>query len=85
MLLWTRYAIHLILISVSMMQVSRYKLKPFHRARVCFLGFPDEEKSHMVEILKENGGEPVDLDDSTCTHLVSQHYSCHDTDNFCSC
>ncbi|XKL61643.1 hypothetical protein PGB90_001476 [Kerria lacca] len=50
--------------------VSKYKLKPFYRSRVCFLGFPEEEKHHMIEILKENGGESVDENDSTCTHLV---------------
>lgn len=26
----------------------------------------------MIEVLKENGGESVDLTDATCTHMVSR-------------
>lgn len=29
----------------------------------------------MIEILRENGGEPAELDDSACTHLVSTSWS----------
>lgn len=56
----------------NVLQVSKYKLKLFHGSKVCFLGFPEEEKNHMIEVLKENGGEPVDLTDITCTHMVSE-------------
>jgi hypothetical protein len=47
-----------------------YKLKPFHGARVCFCGFPDDERQHMVEVLQENGGAATELEDPTCTHVV---------------
>ncbi|XP_017768684.1 PREDICTED: protein ECT2 isoform X4 [Nicrophorus vespilloides] len=50
--------------------VSEFKLKPFHGARVCFLGFPEEEEKHMAEILVSNGGTVAPLDDPTCTHVV---------------
>ncbi|XP_017768682.1 PREDICTED: protein ECT2 isoform X2 [Nicrophorus vespilloides] len=53
--------------------VSEFKLKPFHGARVCFLGFPEEEEKHMAEILVSNGGTVAPLDDPTCTHVVMDH------------
>jgi len=48
-----------------------YKLKPFHGARVCLFGFPDDERQHMIEVLQENGGTATDLKDPACTHVVS--------------
>ncbi|XP_065214544.1 protein ECT2 isoform X3 [Planococcus citri] len=51
--------------------ISQYKLKPFHGSRICFLGYPEEEKNHMIEVLRENGGEPTDIVDQNCTHLVT--------------
>lgn len=50
--------------------MAEHKLKPFFGARVCFLGFPAEEQSHMAEILIENGGVVTDIDDSCCSHVV---------------
>ncbi|XP_059478644.1 protein ECT2 [Neocloeon triangulifer] len=50
--------------------VQQYKLKPFTGARICFFGFPDEEKKHMEAVLIENCGTLVDIDDSSCTHVV---------------
>jgi hypothetical protein len=47
-----------------------YKLKPFHGARVCFHGFPDDERQHMTEVLQENGGTATELEDPACTHVV---------------
>ncbi|KAJ9588187.1 hypothetical protein L9F63_018451, partial [Diploptera punctata] len=47
-----------------------HKLKPFHGAKVCFFGFPDEEKQHMTEVLLENGGTAAELEDPNCTHVV---------------
>lgn len=47
-----------------------YKLKPFHGARVCLFGFPDDERQHMIEVLQENGGTATDLKDPACTHVV---------------
>ncbi|XP_073980533.1 epithelial cell transforming 2 pebble isoform X2 [Rhodnius prolixus] len=49
---------------------AEYKLKPFHGARVCFLGFPEDERKHMADILIENGGLPTDIEDPACTHVV---------------
>lgn len=53
----------------SMFQ-SEYKLKPFHGAKVCFVGFPEEEEKHMTEVLLSNGGAVANLEDPTCTHVV---------------
>ncbi|XP_060518985.1 protein ECT2 isoform X3 [Cylas formicarius] len=50
--------------------VANYKLKAFHGARVCFLGFPEEEELHMVEVLVANGGMVTSADDPNCTHVV---------------
>ncbi|XP_076254864.1 epithelial cell transforming 2 pebble isoform X4 [Rhynchophorus ferrugineus] len=50
--------------------ISNYKLKPFYGARVCFLGFPEDEENHMREVLLSNGGTVASADDSTCTHVV---------------
>ena len=49
------------------------RLKPFHGARVCFLGFAEDERKHMEDILVENGGTPTDIEDPICTHVVSRH------------
>lgn len=54
---------------------SQYKLKPFHGARVCFVGFPEEEEKHMTEILLHNGGTVTNLEDTTCTHVVSFYFA----------
>lgn len=48
-----------------------HRLKPFHGARVCFVGFPEEEEQHMTEILVSNGGTVTNVDDPACTHVVS--------------
>ncbi|XP_026467941.1 protein ECT2-like isoform X2 [Ctenocephalides felis] len=50
--------------------ISEHKLKPFQGSRVCFLGFPADEQQHMSEILVENGGVLVELEDPSCTHVV---------------
>ncbi|CAG9853619.1 unnamed protein product [Phyllotreta striolata] len=48
----------------------KHKLKPFHGARVGFVGFADEEEKHMTEVLVLNGGTVTSLDDPNCTHVV---------------
>ncbi|KAF7287575.1 epithelial cell transforming 2 pebble isoform X2 [Rhynchophorus ferrugineus] len=53
--------------------ISNYKLKPFYGARVCFLGFPEDEENHMREVLLSNGGTVASADDSTCTHVVMEN------------
>ncbi|XP_025992199.1 protein ECT2 isoform X6 [Solenopsis invicta] len=50
--------------------IATYKLKPFYGARICFFGFPEEEKRHMCEILEQQGGESTEIDDPSCTHVV---------------
>ncbi|XP_012533950.1 protein ECT2 isoform X2 [Monomorium pharaonis] len=50
--------------------IATYKLKPFYGAKVCFSGFPEEEKRHMCEILEQQGGEATEIDDPNCTHVV---------------
>ena len=51
-----------------------HKLKVFAGARVCFVGFPEDETQHMAEVLVNNGGTTCPLDDSDCTHVVSTFY-----------
>ncbi|XP_076234414.1 epithelial cell transforming 2 pebble [Calliopsis andreniformis] len=51
--------------------ITRYKLKPFFGAKVCFFGFPEEEKRHMCEVLQQQGGESTEIDDPNCTHVVT--------------
>ncbi|XP_071877128.1 epithelial cell transforming 2 pebble isoform X8 [Bombus fervidus] len=50
--------------------ITTHKLKPFFGAKVCFFGFPDEEKRHMCEVLQQQGGESTEIDDPNCTHVV---------------
>ncbi|KAH0949346.1 hypothetical protein HN011_009987 [Eciton burchellii] len=50
--------------------VDDYRLKPFHGAKVCFSGFPEDEKKHMCEVLQEQGGEATEINDPCCTHVV---------------
>lgn len=47
-----------------------HRIKRFEGQRVCFFGFSPEEHQEMVDILKSNGGIPVDLDDPTCSHVI---------------
>ena len=50
---------------------SAYKVKPFHGACVCLLGFAEDEHLHMKEELERNGGrETLDANDGQCTHIV---------------
>ncbi|CAK1548456.1 unnamed protein product [Leptosia nina] len=50
--------------------IKEHKLKVFTGARVCFMGFPDDETQHMAEVLASNGGASCQLDDPDCTHVV---------------
>ncbi|KAK5647138.1 hypothetical protein RI129_005602 [Pyrocoelia pectoralis] len=50
--------------------IAEYKLKPFHGAKVCFFGFPEDEDKHMAEVLEANGGSVTHLEDVECTHVV---------------
>nr|XP_023015310.1 protein ECT2 isoform X1 [Leptinotarsa decemlineata] len=53
--------------------VAEHKLKPFHGAKVCFVGFDEKEENHMVEVLLSNGGIVTTLDDPNCTHVVMEN------------
>ncbi|XP_037872092.1 protein ECT2 isoform X2 [Bombyx mori] len=50
--------------------IKEHKLKVFAGARVCFVGFPEDETQHMGEVLASNGGAVCPLDDPDCTHVV---------------
>ncbi|XP_046967578.1 protein ECT2 isoform X5 [Vanessa cardui] len=50
--------------------IKEHKLKVFAGARVCFVGFPEDETQHMAEVLASNGGATCALDDADCTHVV---------------
>ncbi|XP_039745490.1 protein ECT2 isoform X2 [Pararge aegeria] len=50
--------------------IKEHKLKVFAGARVCFVGFPEDETQHMAEVLASNGGAACPLDDPDCTHVV---------------
>ncbi|XP_044266145.1 protein ECT2 isoform X2 [Tribolium madens] len=52
--------------------VTEFKLKPFHGAKVCFVGFAEDEKKHMTDILLSNGGTVTSLDDPQCSHVVME-------------
>ncbi|KZC06654.1 Protein ECT2, partial [Dufourea novaeangliae] len=64
--------------------ITTYKLKPFFGAKVCFFGFPEEEKRHMCEVLQQQGGKSTEIDDPNCTHVVTdvksrEYKKCNDT------
>ncbi|XP_022822603.1 protein ECT2 isoform X3 [Spodoptera litura] len=50
--------------------IKEHKLRVFAGARVCFVGFPEDETQHMAEVLASNGGGTCQLDDPDCTHVV---------------
>lgn len=49
-----------------------HKLKLFEGHKICFLGFPEDEKQHMIDVLKANGGSECEIDDIECSHVVSE-------------
>ncbi|KAF5277685.1 hypothetical protein FQR65_LT03665 [Abscondita terminalis] len=60
--------------------VSEHRLKPFHGAKVCFLGFPEDEDRHMTEVLEANGGTITNLEDIACTHVVMEQAEIYTSD-----
>ncbi|XP_048481559.1 protein ECT2 isoform X4 [Plutella xylostella] len=50
--------------------IKEHKLRVFAGARVCFVGFPEDETQHMADVLASNGGAVCALDDPDCTHVV---------------
>ncbi|KAL0850064.1 hypothetical protein ABMA28_011962 [Loxostege sticticalis] len=55
--------------------IKEHKLKVFAGARVCFVGFPEDETQHMAEVLASNGGVTCPLDDPDCTHVVVDEHN----------
>ncbi|XP_046967592.1 protein ECT2 isoform X7 [Vanessa cardui] len=55
--------------------IKEHKLKVFAGARVCFVGFPEDETQHMAEVLASNGGATCALDDADCTHVVVDEHN----------
>ncbi|XP_026726147.1 protein ECT2 isoform X4 [Trichoplusia ni] len=55
--------------------IKEHKLKVFAGARVCFVGFPEDETQHMAEVLASNGGGTCQLDDPDCTHVVVDEHN----------
>uniref|UniRef100_A0A0K8TS04 Putative guanine nucleotide exchange factor pebble n=1 Tax=Tabanus bromius TaxID=304241 RepID=A0A0K8TS04_TABBR len=54
---------------------SKHKLKAFEGQRICFFGFSPEEHEHMVDVLKNNGGIPTDIEDPECSHVVVDEHT----------
>jgi hypothetical protein len=51
--------------------VETHKVKPFHGAKVHFLGFDEAEMEVMASELLRNGGQLCqDIDSKNCTHVV---------------
>ncbi|KAG6452600.1 hypothetical protein O3G_MSEX007734 [Manduca sexta] len=55
--------------------IKEHKLKVFAGARVCFVGFPEDETQHMAEVLASNGGAACALDHADCTHVVVDEHN----------
>ncbi|XP_053601544.1 protein ECT2 isoform X6 [Plodia interpunctella] len=55
--------------------IKEHKLKVFAGARVCFMGFPEDETQHMAEVLASNGGAACAIDDPDCTHVVVDEHN----------
>ncbi|XP_052217057.1 protein ECT2-like isoform X1 [Dreissena polymorpha] len=50
--------------------VMKYKVPPFYKRCLSFLGFSHEEQNHMEEITIENGGTFANVGDKECSHLI---------------
>ncbi|XP_069354334.1 protein ECT2 isoform X7 [Maniola hyperantus] len=55
--------------------IKEHKLRVFAGARVCFVGFPEDETQHMADVLASNGGAACALDDPDCTHVVVDEHN----------
>lgn len=55
--------------------IKEHKLKVFAGARICFVGFPEDETEHMAEVLASNGGSTCAIDDPDCTHVVVDEHN----------
>lgn len=50
---------------------ANHRLKIFEGCRVAFIGFPEHERTNMIELLRNyNGIETTEIDES-CTHKVN--------------
>uniref|UniRef100_A0A182FD87 Protein ECT2 n=1 Tax=Anopheles albimanus TaxID=7167 RepID=A0A182FD87_ANOAL len=55
----------------------RHRVKAFDGYKVCFFGFQEDEKQHMIDVLQSNGGCPTELEDPDCTHVVMPNTGAH--------
>ncbi|CAL4094312.1 unnamed protein product [Meganyctiphanes norvegica] len=55
--------------------MNKYKLRVFHNLRIVLIGFPDDERDQMEDLLKQNAGTPTTLEDITATHVVLEEQS----------
>ncbi|XP_071798925.1 protein ECT2-like [Asterias amurensis] len=67
-----RHSTELTATSETMLQ---YKMAPFYRCVLAFLGFSEEEKKLMEVITQTQGGTFADIGDQSCTHLVIEENS----------
>jgi protein ECT2 len=51
-----------------------HRLKIFEGCRVAFIGFPENERSNMSDLLRSYNGIETSSDDEACTHKVSFKY-----------
>ncbi|KAL5004653.1 hypothetical protein ScPMuIL_018109 [Solemya velum] len=56
-------------------RMMQYKVLPFFKCQLSFLGFSKEEQKHMEDLTIENGGKFVDVGDENCTHMVIDEHS----------
>ncbi|XP_071950219.1 protein ECT2-like [Antedon mediterranea] len=59
-------------ISISSLsdKMMMYKMKPFHKCVLSFIGFSEEEQKQMQDISTEQGGSISEPSDQCCTHIV---------------
>ncbi|XP_052872644.1 protein ECT2 [Anopheles cruzii] len=56
---------------------NQHRVKVFEGHKVCFFGFQEDERQHMIDVLKTNGGIPTELDDPECSHVVVDEHAVH--------
>ncbi|XP_058055313.1 protein ECT2 [Anopheles bellator] len=57
--------------------INQHRVKVFEGHKVCFFGFQEDERQHMIDVLKTNGGIPTELDDPECSHVVMPNGGAH--------
>ena len=57
-------------ISSSCEHFANYKVKPFSNLKISLLNFPSDQFENLTQSIIENEGEVVNVDNTSCTHLV---------------